>query len=107
MNGDKTNGASKTSDGSKKFLFISDIGCIGDLANVVRTEGNQVRYYIHDKSERNVSDGFVDKVDEWEKHVDWADVIVFDDIGFGSLAEKLRRDGKAVVGGTNLSDKLE
>ena len=94
-------------NGSKKFLFISDIGCIGDLATVVKNEGHQVRYYIHDKSERNVSDGFVDKVDEWQPHVDWADVIVFDDIGFGSLAEKLRRDGKAVVGGTALSDKLE
>jgi phosphoribosylamine--glycine ligase len=94
-------------NGSKKFLFISDIGCIGDLATVVKNEGNAVRYYIHDKSERNVSDGFVDKVDSWEAHVNWADVIVFDDIGFGSLAEKLRRDGKAVVGGTALSDKLE
>ena len=85
MNGEKTNGA-------KKFLFVSDIGCIGDLAAQVKSEGSHVRYYIHDKHEKNVSDGFLDKVDEWEKHVDWADVIVFDDIGFGAVAERLRRE---------------
>ncbi len=101
MNGDKANGT------SKKFLFVSDIGCIGDLAYAVKNEGNQVRYCILDKHEKNVSDGFVDKVDDWQKHTDWADVIVFDDIGFGSEAEKLRKEGKAVVGGTPFSDKLE
>ena len=42
----------------KKFLFVSDIGCIGDLAHVVKTEGNQVRYCILDRHEKNVSDGF-------------------------------------------------
>lgn len=97
MNGDKP----------KKFLFVSDIGCIGDLAYQVKSEGHQVRYCILDKHEKNVSDGFVDKVDDWEKHTDWADVIVFDDIGFGSAAEKLRKEGKKVVGGTPFSDKLE
>src|SRR5262245_48423123 len=94
-------------NGHKKFLFVSDIGCIGDLAFQVKSEGHQVRYGIQDRKERNVSDGFVDKVDDWEKHVDWADVIIFDDIGFGSVAERLRKDGKAVVGGTPMSDKLE
>ncbi len=92
---------------TKKFLFVSEIGCIGDLATQVKSEGNLVRYCILDKYEKNVSDGFVDKVDNWRKHIDWADVIVFDDIGFGSEAEKLRRDGKAVIGGTPTSDKLE
>jgi phosphoribosylamine--glycine ligase len=106
MNGDKTNGNGKAND-SKKFLFVSDIGCIGDLAYKVKIEGSQVRYFIRDKHEKNVSDGFVDKVDEWEKHIDWADVIIFDDIGFGSIVERLRKEGKAVIGGTNLSDKLE
>jgi phosphoribosylamine--glycine ligase len=77
------------------------------LAYRVKSEGNQVKYFIRDKHEKNVSDGFVDKTDDWEKNVDWADVIVFDDIGFGSTIEKLRRDGKAVIGGSTLADKLE
>ncbi len=96
-----------TVNGAKKFLFVSDIGCIGDLAFQMKNEGSLVRYCILNKKEKGVSDGFVEKVDDWEKHVDWADVIIFDDIGFGSMAEKLRKEGKAVVGGTPQSDKLE
>ncbi len=107
MSGEKNGNGKNGADAARKFLFVSDIGCIGDLAYQVKTEGNHVRYCIIDKHERNVSNGFVDKVDDWERHVDWADVIVFDDIGFGSVAEKLRKDGKAVVGGTPGSDKLE
>jgi phosphoribosylamine--glycine ligase len=103
MSGEKTNG----NPVPKKFLFVSDIGCIGDLAWQVKNEGNAVRYAIQDKHEKNVSDGFVEKVDDWEKHTDWADVIVFDDIGFGAAAERLRKEGKKVVGGTPFSDKLE
>jgi len=102
MNGDKSNGHDK-----KKFLFVSEVGCIGDLARQIKLEGNEAKYCILDKYEKNVSDGFVDKVDNWEKLADWADVIVFDDIGFGAQAERLRREGKAVVGGTPVSDRLE
>jgi len=110
MSHERANGNGKSQNSHlepKKFLFVSEIGCVGDLAYEVKREGNQVRYAITDKYEKTVSDGFVDKVDVWEKHTNWADVIVFDDIGFGSQAEKLRRDGKAVVGGTPFSDKLE
>jgi phosphoribosylamine--glycine ligase len=92
---------------SKKFLFVSDIGLIGDLAYAVKNEGNQVRYYIHSKTDKAISDGFVEKTDEWESVRDWADVVVFDDVGFGATAERLRKDGKAVVGGSVASDRLE
>jgi phosphoribosylamine--glycine ligase len=92
---------------SRKFLFVSDVGLIGDLAYVVKSEGNEVRYCIRGKADRDVSDGFVEKTDDWESLKDWADVIVFDDIGFGTTAERLRKDGKAVIGGTAVSDRLE
>jgi len=92
---------------SKKFLFVSDLALIGDLAWQVKKEGHQVKYFIHSRTERDVADGFVDKVDEWMPHIDWADVIVFDDIGFGETADKLRKEGKAVVGGSVYTDKLE
>lgn len=91
----------------KKFLFVSHDGLIHDLAWEMKKEGAEVRYYIHAKGERDVADGMVEKVDSWEAHKDWADVIVFDDIGYGSVCEKLRREGKAVVGGTQYTDKLE
>jgi phosphoribosylamine--glycine ligase len=91
----------------KRFLFISKFALIHDLAWQVAKEGNDVRYHIMMKSERDVGDGFVEKVDRWEDHKDWADVIVFDDCEFGSLVEKLRKEGKAVVGGNQYTDRLE
>jgi phosphoribosylamine--glycine ligase len=57
---------------------------------------------------RCIGDGFVPKVDDWESHVDWADVIVFDDVmGQGEKAAALRAAGKHVVGGTAYTDRLE
>ena len=93
--------------GPKKFLFISDEGLIGDLAYAVHNEGNEVRYFIRNRSEKDISDGFVEKVEDWESMKDWADVIIFDDIGFGAVAERLRKEGKAVIGGSVTSDRLE
>ena len=92
---------------ARRFLFVSDIALIGDLAYTVKNEGNEVRYYIHSKSDRDTSNGFVEKTEDWESQKDWADVIVFDDIGFGAAVERLRKDGKSVVGGTVASDRLE
>ena len=91
----------------QRFLFVSKWGLIHDLAWEVKKEGNEVRYHIMMKSEKDVGDGFVDKVDRWEDLKDWADVIVFDDCEFGALAERLRAEGKAVVGGSPYTDRLE
>ena len=93
---------------SYNYLFISWSGLIGDIAWQIKKEGHQVRYYIDSKSEREIGDGFVDKVDEWESHIDWADVIVFDDVlGHGKMAQELRAKGKKVIGGTEYTDMLE
>jgi len=91
----------------KKFLFVSKEACIGDLAWKIKNEGHEVKYFIEDKNNKDVCDGFVEKVDNWEEFKDWADIIVFDDICFGSLADKLRKEGKLVVGGSEYTDKLE
>jgi phosphoribosylamine--glycine ligase len=94
-------------EGQKKFLFISRQALIHDLAIQVRQEGHAVRYAIHSKADKDVADGFLEKVDDWESSRDWADVFVFDDNDFGDQAERLRKEGKLVVGGTRYSDKLE
>lgn len=92
----------------KNFLFVSLDGLIGDIAWHVRKEGHDVKYFIEEKSEREIADGFVTKVDEWKSHVDWADIIVFDDVlGQGKKANELRQKGKLVIGGTPYTDKLE
>ena len=90
-----------------KFLFVSIEGLIGDLAWQVKKEGHEVKYFIDKKSEKDVADGFVDKCDDWKSHADWADVIVFDDTGFGPTADELRKKGRLVVGGSAYTDRLE
>lgn len=92
----------------KKFLFISLTALIGDMAWQVRREGHEVKYFIADPEEKAVSDGFVPKIENWEAEVDWADVIVFDDVlGQGTYAAGLRTAGKPVIGGTPYTDRLE
>lgn len=94
-------------NGKKKFLFISHEGNIGDLAWQIKKEGNEVRYFIQDKDQKDVCDGFVEKTDDWRELKDWADIIVFDDVEFGEIADSLRKQGKLVVGGSAYTDKLE
>jgi len=112
------NGKGKTSNGKsngknqKKFklkiLIVSYIALASDLAWQLRKEGHDVKFYIQDKSCKDIADGFVEKVDNWKEWKDWADLIIFDDcLGFGKEAEKLRREGKLVVGGTSYTDRLE
>ncbi len=91
----------------KKFLFVSLESLSGDLAWQLTKEGHQVKAYIKSKTDIDVYNGFIEKVDNWESYKDWADVIVFDDNEFGEAAEKLRKKGKLVVGGSIYTDKLE
>jgi len=93
---------------TKKFLFVSLEGLISDIAWCVQREGHEVKYYIDNEEERNIGDGFVTKVTNWEAEVDWADVIIFDDVlGQGEKAAELRSRGKAVIGGSPYTDRLE
>ena len=92
---------------SKKFLFVSIESLSGDLAWQVQKEGNEVKIFIASESDKDVYDGFLEKVDKWEDFADWADIIVFDDVGFGMIADSLRNKGKLVVGGSEYTDKLE
>jgi phosphoribosylamine---glycine ligase len=92
----------------RNFLFVSLTGLISDIAWQVSKEGHEVRYFIGDKKERDIADGFVAKSKDWEKDTDWADIIIFDDtLGQGEKAKALREKGKLVIGGTPYSDRLE
>ncbi len=104
---DKKNENQNNAQKKLKFLFVSIEGLIGDLAWQVRKEGHTVKYFIQEQSQKDVCDGFLEKCDDWRSEVNWADVIVFDDIGFGTVADKLRKQGKLVVGGSAYGDKLE
>src|SRR3989344_2558577 len=89
------------------FLFVSLDASIGDLACKIVQENHHARYFVQEDYGRDVCDGFIKKVDNWEDHIDWADIIVFDDIGYGKPANELRKKGKFVIGGSPYTDKLE
>jgi len=61
----------------KNFLFVSLTGLISDIAWQVSKEGHEVRYFIGDKKEKDIADGFVAKSKDWEKDVEWADIVIF------------------------------
>ncbi len=90
-----------------KFLFVSLESLSGDVAWTLKKEGHEARAYIKDKGCYDVYNGFLEKVERWEDWSDWSDVIVFDDVEFGSVAERLRKKGKLVVGGSEYTDRLE
>lgn len=90
-----------------KFLFVTRWSSLVALANQIKKEGHEVKYAVLSKSEKEVGDGFIDKVENWEEHKTWADAIIFDDSDFGDICEKLRKEGLKVVGGTKYSDRLE
>src|SRR3989344_2087060 len=90
-----------------KFLFVSLESLSGDLAWTLKKEGCEVRVYIKGKGDEDVYNGFIDKVERWEDHADWADVIVFDDVEFGTVAGRLRGKGKFIIGGSEYADRLE
>jgi phosphoribosylamine-glycine ligase len=90
-----------------KFLFVTNESLSADLAWQLTKEKHDVRMYCHDQGEKDVGLGFFEKTDEWDPSKDWADVIIFDDVGFGSKAEQLRNEGKFVIGGSTYTDKLE
>ena len=91
----------------KRFLFVSKWGESLDLAYSASIEGHNVKMFIESKACHEIGYGFVNKVKHWQKHIDWADLIVFDYTGYGKTAADLRAKGKLVIGGTEYTDKLE
>lgn len=74
----------------------------------MRLAGHEVRFSQPEAPRSTIGDGFVEKVSRWEDSLSWADVIVFDDtLGFGAIAERLRAEGRLVIGGTSYTDRLE
>lgn len=91
-----------------KFLFISNESFSGDLALALKKCGHEVKVYIKSKRDTDVYNGFLDRVKEWNSDlIDWSDIVVFDHVGFGELADKLRKRGKHVIGGSEYTDRLE
>ncbi len=90
-----------------KFLFVTIFGESTSLAQKLMEEGHAVRFFIKDKKFQDVGRGLIPRVRTWKNHVDWADVMVFDDVDYGREIEALRERGYRVVGGNRFGDRLE
>lgn len=81
-----------------KYVFISKHGDILPLAQRIEDEGNETSLYVcNDEGlliDRHITDFC-------------PDIIYIDSFGFGAFAERLRKQGFKVIGGSRLTDELE
>jgi phosphoribosylamine--glycine ligase len=59
-----------------KFLFVTEEALSVDLAWQLTKEGHDVKFFCQEQQEKDVGDGFVQKIDTWDKTweaiKDWA-----------------------------------
>jgi phosphoribosylamine-glycine ligase len=94
----------------RKFLFLSHGGDADALALRVQQEDNQVLLY-HFKAfarERQLYAGLIPQPQNVQAGLRWnPDVVIFDQVGEGTVADRIRSDGFAVWGGSAVMDKME
>lgn len=93
-----------------KVLFISNDLIGGSIAHKLVKEGHDVRLYIKETGRRDNFNGIIKKCSNWKKELAWVGkdgLIIFDDVGFGTIQDSLRKKGYIVFGGSELGEKLE
>src|SRR5581483_11195449 len=93
-----------------KILFVSRDLIAADIALLLRREGCDVKLFIERADRRANFENIVTKVADWEQELKWVGkegLIIFDDIGYGEIQDKLRIEGYSVFGGCKLGDILE
>ncbi|MBP6888971.1 MAG: phosphoribosylamine--glycine ligase [Candidatus Moranbacteria bacterium] len=93
------------------ILAILSQSLIGaDLVVRLKREGHNVKLFIDSELQSTCLTGMVEKVDDWRRELPWVGkegLIVFDDVGYGEIQDKLRLDGFSVIGGSAGGDHLE
>jgi phosphoribosylamine---glycine ligase len=92
------------------ILFISKDLNAGNLAHLLVKEGHSVKLFIENKKSRSNFDNMVPQVKNWRAELSWVGkdgLIVFDDIGYGPIQDRLRKQGYTVFGGSEMGEKLE
>lgn len=93
-----------------RVLFVSGELIAGGIAYKLQEEGCEVKLYVEHSDQQECLDGFLEKVSDWKKELDWVGkdgLIVFDDVGYGKIQDDLRAEGYRVVGGSEIGDRLE
>ncbi len=92
------------------ILFVSNDLNAGDLAYLLTKEGHSVKLFIKNKKSRDNFDNMVKRVTDWRAELSWVGkkgLIVFDDVGYGAIQDRLRKQGYTVFGGSEMGEKLE
>ena len=103
-------GEKKVNKLNKRVLFVSGELIVGGIALKLKGEGCDVKLYIENPKQKKCLDGFVEKTKNWKKELDWVGkdgLIIFDDVGYGTEQDSLRKSGYSVVGGSEGGDRLE
>jgi phosphoribosylamine--glycine ligase len=87
------------------FLIYSDCGDGAFLALRLLREGHQVKLYIKAPNAKDVYRGIVERVNS--PHPKVGDVVIFDMVGMGKVADNMRKYGMATIGACAYADKLE
>lgn len=88
-------------------LFLSAKGDSYPLGMEMIYQGHEVKFYTKSSDDKDAGDGFVPLVDDYEKELEWADLVITDDTIWGKTNEELRKKNIPVIGGTIFTDKME
>jgi phosphoribosylamine--glycine ligase len=98
-------------------MRILGIGEYNDLATMydgMARRGHEVKVQVADPACRDVYEGMLDFTSDWQRELGWVrgpgdgqGLIVFESAIHGAAQDALRREGFAVVGGSELGDRLE
>jgi len=83
---------------------MSNEGKSADAALKLKREGHEVVFWIRKQQFKSVFDGLLHKADHWGHYLDNERVVVFDSVGGGKTADRLRRQGFRVWGATEEGD---
>lgn len=94
-----------------RVLIVDDSGDgLLDLALRGKALGHNVLWFLRsfDPVKRPVGKGLIERVPEWQPHTRWADLIIFAANGrYMQDAERLRQEGRFVIGGNPQSAAWE
>jgi phosphoribosylamine-glycine ligase len=89
-----------------KFLIISKQGDSVGLIERLQQEGNEVVLYVEEKTCDRVYDGLAPKVKHYNEGLKDDPVLMFDGVGFGTIADRLRSN-YPVFGASRHADRRE
>lgn len=95
-----------------KYIFYSKFADSIFLAKLLSDQGKNIAYYIHDKDCKNVGKNMgINIIKNFFKELSKSDpkqtIVIFDQTGFGSLGDFLKKKGWFIHGASEFADKLE